>query len=93
MITKADLQAQADEAGLEVTRADGKEGEPTKADYQAALEAEGLLEAEPDPADQADYRILVAAGPMSGMEGTITMDRSEGDGWVSLGWLEPVNVE
>jgi hypothetical protein len=98
-LTKADWMAQAEEAGLTVTRADGRTDlEPTAADYKDAVEAwekanAPTPEPEPEPAEMADYRILVAAGPMSGLEGTITMARDEGDGWVQLGWLEPANVE
>jgi hypothetical protein len=34
---KEELKARADELGLEVTRADGKEGEPTVEDYHDAI--------------------------------------------------------
>lgn len=35
--TKAELQAEAERRGVTVTRADGRDGEPTKEDYIAAL--------------------------------------------------------
>jgi hypothetical protein len=61
---KEELQARADELGLDVKRRDGKSGAPTIEDYQHAIGvAEGAIA--PDPPPEVETKTFTVAGPFA----------------------------
>lgn len=78
MASKEELKQAAEEKGLTVTRQDGKEGEPTAADYQHALDVDsGALM--PDPPAPVDKTFMVTSpfgvlGAQPGETVTVTVD-------------------